>query len=221
MVPGPIAAYAPAHAAHAVAGRCANVGLPHPVGCPVVIDAAVILCAGGSRRMGRSKGLLVLRGEPLLLHHVRALGQVTRRVVVVLGADADAHRAVLPRSVDVVENPDWATTWPADSLSLALRDADIDGACLVTPVDVPPATPSVLAALEATSPPAVPVDPEGRPGHPVLLDRDLVASIRRRAPEGGLRALLGAAARVPVDDPDVALDFDDPPAWSRYLARTP
>lgn len=169
--------------------------------------------------MGQPKGLLTLRGEPLLVQHVRALSGVAERIVVALGAQAEAHRRVLPEGVVVVENPDWATTWPADSLALALRQAELDGPCLVTPVDVPPAHPDTLQALIEAGAPAVPTDRDGRPGHPVLLDAQLVRRIRRVAPEGGLRTLLTRATRVAVTDPDVAWDFNTPERWQAWLQR--
>ena len=69
--------------------------------------------------MGRPKGLLPLGGRPLILHHVVALEPFTRQLVAVIGAEAEAHRAVLGPD-RCVENPGWQHTWPADSLRLAL-----------------------------------------------------------------------------------------------------
>lgn len=181
-------------------------------------DAAIILCAGGSRRMGRPKGLLSLDGLPLLVRHVQAFAPSSRRVVVVLGARAEDHARALPDGVELAHNPDWEQGHPADSLRRAILDADVRGTAWVTPVDVAPPRPETLAALLRAGAPAVPRDARGRDGHPVLLDGALLDRIRARAPEGGLRALLGAARRVPVDDPLVAEDFDDPAAWRAFLA---
>lgn len=177
---------------------------------------AVVLCAGASRRMGSPKGLLPLRGVPLLRRQVDALAARASLVIAVLGREADAHAAVLPPAVRVVVNDAWATTAMADSLRLALVSADVRGAALVTPVDVAPAAVETLDALLAAGPPAVPCDAEGRPGHPVLLDAAAVEAIRASPPEGGLRTLLAAARRVGVADPWVALDFDDPPSWRAF-----
>jgi CTP:molybdopterin cytidylyltransferase MocA len=168
--------------------------------------------------MGRPKGLLPVQGRPLLVHHVEAFGKRAERVIVVLGSQAEAHRAVLPEGVATVVNEDWATTWPIDSLRLALARADVVGECWVTPVDTPPAALATLDALLQAGSPAVPISPGGHaPGHPVLLDPALVLLIRRRPPAGGLRALLGAARRVPVGDPMVSDDFDDPAAWAAWI----
>lgn len=177
---------------------------------------AVVLCAGASRRMGSPKGLLPLRGVPLLRWHADALAARTSRVIVVLGPDPGAHTATLPTSSAVVVNEDWAHTGMIDSLRLALIAADVRGPALVTPVDVAPARPATLDALLEAGAPAVPIDAHGRPGHPVLLDAPMVALIRTAAPEGGLRTLLRTTRQVEVDDPWVAQDFDDPESWRAF-----
>lgn len=179
------------------------------------VPTAVILAAGGSTRMGRPKGLLRLAGRPVLLHHVQTMDRVVSRVVVVLGSEADRLDAVLPPSVTRILNRDWATTWPADSLRLALLEAGVIGRCLVLPVDTPPARTATLLALLRHPAPAVPVGPDGRRGHPVLVGPEEVQRIRAGAPPGGLRTLLSGAAEIPVEDPLVSLDFDDPEAWDR------
>lgn len=180
-------------------------------------DTVIILCAGGSRRMGHPKGLLPLDGAPLLAHQVAAFADHARRRIVVLGARAEEHARVLPHGVEVVLNPDWERSHPADSLRRAILGAHLHGTAWVTPVDVPPPRPETLEALLRAGAPAVPRDAEGRDGHPVLLDEGLVRRIGECAPEGGLRALLGDARRVPVSDPLVARDFDDPEAWRAFL----
>ncbi len=58
--------------------------------------AAVILAAGASRRMGRTKQLLPVQGEPMVrLAARRALAARCFPVVVVVGHDADPVRAAL------------------------------------------------------------------------------------------------------------------------------
>lgn len=179
---------------------------------------AVVLCAGGSTRMGTPKGLLPLSGRSLLRAHIDALSTRSSRVVVALGHRADDHRSEVPGHVRIVVNSAWATTWPADTLRLALVQADIRGACWVTPVDVPPADPATLDAILAAGAPAVPTWGGDNPGHPVLLDDRLVAEIRERPPDGGLRTLLGGVTRVPVVQ-EISVDFDDPEGWARWLRR--
>lgn len=169
--------------------------------------------------MGRPKALLSLAGAPLVRWHASRLLARARPVVVVVGAAADDVIAALPAGVTIARNEQWATSWPADSLRLGLEAGDVRGPCLITPVDVPPPRDGTLGRLLAAGAPAVPVDAEGRLGHPVLADAAIVAAIRQAPPAGGLVTLLGGAARVLVDDPLVAEDFDDPDAWDRFVAR--
>jgi len=166
--------------------------------------------------MGQPKPLLRVRGRPLIAAQIAALAPSSEAIYVVLGAKADAVRPAIPADVHVVMNPDWARTHPADSLRLALLRAPDPRLCWVTPVDVPPPAPDTLARLLHAGAPAVPVDAQGRPGHPVLLDRSLIERVRERAPMGGLRTLLTHTPRVVVQAGDVARDFDDLHAFEEW-----
>jgi molybdenum cofactor cytidylyltransferase len=181
--------------------------------------AAIVLAAGGSRRMGRSKPLLDLGGRPLIAWHCERLAAFASPVIAVLGADADRVRAALPSlpGITAAHNPDWASTSPIDSLVRGLALLGSSGAMspvLVTPVDVLPAEPETVAALLAAGGDAVPVGPDGDDGHPVLLSPQTAARIALAPPERGLREALLGAARVPVADPAVGRDFDDPAAFA-------
>jgi molybdenum cofactor cytidylyltransferase len=182
------------------------------------IDVGIVLAAGGSSRMGRPKALLLLDGRPLIAHHVEALGRVVRRVVVVLGADPDPIRAILAPSVATVHNAAWASTWPADSLRLALLAHPTARTALVTPVDTPPAAASTLDALTSARATAVVSGPGGHDGHPVLLGPAELDAVRGQAPPGGLRSLLRGAERISIADPLACTDFDDPMAWQEFTA---
>ncbi len=174
-------------------------------------DLAVVLAAGGSTRMGQPKALLPFGGRPIVLAHVNALRPWARRVIVVIGADADRVIAALEGQAEVVENPRWETTFPMDSLRCALS-TNI-GTAFVTPVDVPPVDPQTARALLESGQSAVPVDSAGHDGHPVVLDALTLHLVRAGSVEGGLRALLRSARRVPGGS---ATDWDDWPAWTAW-----
>lgn len=167
---------------------------------------ALILAAGGSTRMGAPKGLLRLDGRPLILAHIAAFEAAGLSVRVVLGAHADAYRAVLPDGVEVVENPAWATTDMAASLAIGLGGL---ARALVHPVDVPPPAADTLRALLALPGDAVPTW-AGSPGHPVRLDGPL-------APGQRLDARLAGARRVAVADPDCVRNLNTPGEWAAFL----
>lgn len=72
---------------------------------------ALILAAGGSRRLGRPKQLLVLEGETLLNRAIRLAREAgAAPVVVVLGAHFEEVRATLPlKDVVLLQNHAWET----------------------------------------------------------------------------------------------------------------
>lgn len=96
--------------------------------------AALVLAAGGSRRLGQPKQLLAYRGATLLdatLATARAAGAA--QVVVALGGAADAVRDTVDLGgLDVVDNPDFGDGC-ATSIRTALArvDDDVDGVVLL------------------------------------------------------------------------------------------
>lgn len=71
--------------------------------------ACLVMAAGGSRRFGTSKQLVVIRGKALLLHSVEAaLASGCQPVVVVLGDQAERIEPCLASlAVRCVLNPTW------------------------------------------------------------------------------------------------------------------
>jgi molybdenum cofactor cytidylyltransferase len=126
-----------------------------PAGARLVTDpvgvAAVVLAAGGSRRLGSPKQLLPYRGATLLdatLATVRAAGLA--QVVVALGGASDEVREQVDlRDLDVVLNPDFGSGC-ATSIRSALsrvRD-DVEGVVLLLG-DQPGVGVDAIAALVA------------------------------------------------------------------------
>lgn len=178
--------------------------------------ALILLSAGGGRRMGGPKGLIAVDGTPLVRAHLDAFASVSSERTVVLGADAAAHLCHVPPGVRVVFNPDWSRSWPADSLQLALRGRPIPLRAWVCPVDVPPPSPAVLRALLQGPGDRVPTDPDGRPGHPVLVTHNVLQKCQVAPPHGGLRTLIGTAQRVPTAAP-VALNFNSAASLESFV----
>ncbi len=71
----------------------------------------IILAAGSSSRMGRSKQLLEIEGEPLLFRCTKtALAVSLNNVVVILGANEKPHRDVIEKlPVQILSNYYWKT----------------------------------------------------------------------------------------------------------------
>ena len=71
----------------------------------------IVLAAGASSRMGRSKQLLEIEGEPLLCRCVKVAMEVNpNNIVVILGANEKPHREILEKlPVQIVSNYYWKT----------------------------------------------------------------------------------------------------------------
>jgi molybdenum cofactor cytidylyltransferase len=159
-----------------------------------------------------------------------ALASQADPVVVVLGHQADACRAVLgDRRVKIVVNSDWQQ---GQSTSVRAGLAALPGAISATLfplVDQPGISAGIIDTLitrhRATLAPVVWPEYEGRRGNPVLFDRDLLAELANLTGDTGGRALLGAyadrAERVPVSDPGVLLDIDTPDDYARLRGSAP
>ena len=186
---------------------------------------SVVLAAGEGRRMGGTKGLVELRGRPLLEHVLGAVRQSTvSGAIVVVGADADAVTPVAEAAGGiVVENPDWRSGQTSSIRSgLAALPDDADG-FLIHPVDHALVTTDDLDALmdawAATPAPEReqmilrPVC-DGAWGHPVLFARHYADAFLALAPdEPGhtvYRAHRDRVSAVPVSNPNIATDLDTP-----------
>ena len=163
--------------------------------------AGTILAAGEGRRFGGPKQLAELDGRPLLEHAVEAMARVPaiERIVVVLGAHA---QEILAR-VDLLDaEPVVCAAW-SEGQSASLRAAldavgDEAEALVITLGDQPRITPQVIAGVldhRSSRHHAVRATYDGRPGHPVLVERRLFGELRELRGDVGAREVL-ASARV-------------------------
>jgi len=193
----------------------------------------VILAAGLSTRMGRSKATLPLpgpHGDTFLVRIVRSfLDAGVEDVVVVLGHQAEAAAEAVLRSglaARLVRNPHYASG-QLSSVLAAVAAVDRPGvrAMLMTLVDVPLVSAATVRAVldrfEATGAPIVRPVQGSRHGHPVAISRALFAALRAADPQQGakpiVRAHVSAAGDVEVDDEGAFLDIDTPEEYERLL----
>ncbi|HZX78568.1 nucleotidyltransferase family protein [Lysobacter sp.] len=183
--------------------------------------AAIVLAAGGSRRLGRPKQLLTRGGETLVHRMVRlALETAPSRLVVVTGAHAMSVEGAIAglAGVECVRNPQW-NEGMASSLRRAAqvlaeaRSAEANGHVLILACDQPALEAHHLQALlqgAARSPDACVATVHGeRLGIPVVVTRSLLASARNLGGDRGLGGRLTALRSVwRLHAPELALDID-------------
>lgn len=189
--------------------------------------ALVLLAAGAAERLGRCKALAELGdavdgappATPLTLLLAAAADLDTAPPLVITGADHEAIAAAAPDGVEVARNPRWAEGRSGSILRARNLRPGYD-LCLA-PVDVPLVGAPVFAALAAAwlaaGAPArgwlAPATPDGRPGHPVVLGRDLLAAFEPTSLDEPLRSLRERAQPLwttPVDSPAIHDDLDTP-----------
>ena len=174
--------------------------------------------------MGRPKQLLPWPkregGRPLVAVAFDAVSGACDEMVVVLGHEAEAVRTALaPRAYrEATGVPDGEMVESVRAGLAAARAIDEAASVLLHPADHPRLAPATLDALVTAhlAHPGRAIIPQAgdRGGHPVLIPPALVADLLRTPLPGGLRQHWldhpDACIRLPVDDPDVVRDLDDP-----------
>ncbi|MDI9238469.1 NTP transferase domain-containing protein [Lysobacter sp. LF1] len=184
--------------------------------------AALVLAAGGSRRLGQSKQLLTRNGETLVHRAVRlAVDSGAARVILVTGAFAHEVSAAVHDlasrtacGVRVVFN----AAWP-DGLASSLAAADalhgFEGPILVLVTDQPALEISHLQRLlagAASVPSHCAATRHGeRVGVPAVVTASMLAQAKHRRGDSGLGAQLSAMRDVwTLEAPELAHDIDTP-----------
>jgi CTP:molybdopterin cytidylyltransferase MocA len=194
----------------------------------------LVLAAGGSSRFGAPKQLAELDGRPLLEHALSAMSRAgLDRVVVVLGSHAPEVAAGVPlHGADVVVCEGWAEGLAA-SLRSGVEALDGCDAVAVTLGDQPRLSPEAVARVvsqRGADELAVRATYGGVPGHPVLLERTLLARVPSLSGDAGARELLhgvpirevacdGLGSPVDVDTPDALAQLRSAPSLAASRAR--
>jgi len=180
--------------------------------------SAVVLAAGGARRLGRLKQLLPWGGRTMIEHVVdTVLASTVDEVVVVLGCQAAAVQPALAnRPVRSVVNAAWEEGL-ATSLRAGLAAVSPQAeAALFVLGDQPRLTAQtidrLLAHYRATRCPIVVPVYRGRRGNPVLFARSLFPELLTLQGDVGGRVLLekqrADIAEVDVGSDEILLDVD-------------
>ena len=215
----------------AAAARQAGRG-PSATGAPVDGIDGILLAAGESRRMGFPKPLLKLGSRTFVEILAAAMLQSVARLIVVIGAHADAVRGAIPADsrIALVENPDYVRG-QLSSIKAGLPHVGPDAAgVLIHLADHPMVRAETFAAVidghrHGHGPIAI-ARFKGRRGHPVLFSRELFTELAAAPEDQGARAVVSAdparVVYVDVDDAGVLTDLDTPDDLERAgLGRPP
>lgn len=186
--------------------------------------AGIILAAGLSSRMGAFKPLLEIDGVSMVRRVVQLMqGAGGHPVVVVTGhRKLELEEHLQGASVELVYNPNYASTQQFDSLRLAL--ARLKGRCdrlLISPADIPLVKPETVAALLRTPGEFVRPVFRGRGGHPALLSAALIPALLCYDGPDGLRGAIRqigcTVQNVTVEDGGVLMDNDTPEDFAKTM----
>jgi molybdenum cofactor cytidylyltransferase len=176
--------------------------------------AAIILAAGGSRRLGQPKQLLQYQGETLLNRAIRMASEAgASPVLSVLGAQFELIRkSIQSRSAIAVHNDRWrqgmGRSIETGMRAQALCAPDAEGVLLMG-CDQPRITPehlrSLLSAFASQGSPAIAASSyAGVFGVPAVFPRETFAELRALHGDKGARSII---ERAPC--PVVAVEFQD------------
>jgi len=187
----------------------------------------IILAAGASSRMGRTKQRLPFRGQTILECVVdNALASSLHRVVVVLGHEFETIEPLLAsKDVAVIHNPHYEKG-QSSSIKIGLRalTEEIDAALFLLG-DQPLVTPEIinliLAAYETSPSPVVLPVFNGKRGNPALFSRETFPRLATLKEDCGARPLFDEYAerilKVPVSDTAIHFDVDTAEDYQQLL----
>ncbi len=166
---------------------------------------AIVLAAGESKRMGKSKPLLRFNDKTFLDQIISALKvSDVDRITIVLGAEAEMIKNSIDLSgTNIVINKDYQKG-QLSSLIAAIEDTPQEtDAILVCLVDNPFITKEVINKIiakfkETNNPIIVPVF-NGQRGHPALLSRSLFSELVNAPKEQGARYVLHSNAEIVLE----------------------
>jgi molybdenum cofactor cytidylyltransferase len=186
----------------------------------------IILAAGGSDRMGRTKQILPWRGEPLVRHVARTASDAgLSGVTAVVGAVADqVGEALVDLQVDLVDNPEWEVG-QSSSVQVGLNHLpEGAGGAIFLLADQPLVPATLIRALiekrALTMAPIVLPLIDGHRGNPVLFGWQTFDELLSIQGDKGGRAIF---SKFPLEwvewhDSAVLNDVDTPDDYQRLIS---
>lgn len=174
---------------------------------------AVILAAGRSDHIKELKPMMKVGQTTMIQRVMDTLRQTgITPIVVVTGYQAEElERHISHRGAICVRNKKYETSQMFDSICLGLkRIGKKTDRVLLFPADIPLVSPeTILEIKKSEAKLAVPVF-EGKTGHPVLLDKELIPAILAYKGGRGLRGAMDACGeeihQIHLNDPGVLMN---------------
>jgi len=200
--------------------------------------AVLVLAAGRSTRMGRSKPLLphgTASGQTFVSHLVQVVRAAGIPDIYVIGRPDDLQlRAEVEKlAANFIPNPrpdegQLSSLQAGLSAAEAAAEEGLD-AVMVMPADVPKVSADsvrrLLGAADVSAATILRATHRGRHGHPVIFKRPVFAELHAADPEVGARAVVRAdptrVEDVEVEDAGVTIDVDTPDDYLRAFGRPP
>ena len=190
----------------------------------------LLLAAGSSSRLGRSKQLLKVESEGLLLRSSNLSLQVSKNVFVVLGSNFEEHvQSIKHLSVAIVENKEWERGI-GSSLKAGLRQIVEKNpetkSVIILVCDQPLLTSSHLSKLaevgEATNKLIVSSLYNNVLGVPALFKKELFNELLKLDDSEGARKLIQQKKNDVeiVDFPGGEIDLDTPEDVKKFFSTT-
>ena len=185
----------------------------------MLTTAAIVLAAGASRRLGRSKQLEHVGGRPMVVHALEAAAAA--EVVLLMTGCGGRRVAALAGTARVVDVRQWRRGM-GHVLACGVRALPRDvGAVVVLLADQPGVTreavESLLQRWLAGDGPVLTATYDGRAGHPRLFDHTVFGALAELDGEAGARSLpqVRHAIGVPVAGNDHDVDDEESLAAAR------
>lgn len=187
--------------------------------------AILLLAAGSSSRMGQSKQLLTIQGEPLLLRTAKsALQSNANQVAVVLGANADQHEEVIKTlPVTIIVNEEWKNGMGSSikaGLNHLMNATPALNAVLILVCDQPLLTTALLDEIISsyleTKKKIISSFYGGSLGVPAFFDQSLFPKLLQlEDQQGAKKVILGDSDQAHfIQWPEGEVDLD---TWEEYL----
>jgi len=197
---------------------------------PTLNISVILLAAGSSTRMGQSKQLLDIQGEPLLLHSTkRALECGAQNVIVILGANEQPHREViLGLPVSIIPNHYWKSGMGSSiksGLNYLIRKSPETDAVIIMVCDQPGLTTEHLLKLIETfkqkKSAIVASTYSDTEGVPSLFARSFFSNILMLKDEQGAKKIIEQFPEnvTGVEFPEGIYDLDTTEDYQNYLSK--